>query len=179
MSIITSALLLKGGSMLLNALGSAKGGKTKQVTDVLSNVIDAVQGKRPDQQLSAVANTIDNLTGEERKALAEIERDLKQIETQREQNQYQYNIAMHNAQQKTIQNGDNSQGEYTRQTRPKMARFSGYIGSAYVIGMEVLSIALNGTGANWQLATLLFSPLLAYMGFRTFDAFSPYKGKKI
>ncbi|MBL4831612.1 MAG: hypothetical protein JKY55_17225 [Aliivibrio sp.] len=99
MSLIASALLLKGGSMLLNALGNAKGGKTKQVTDVLSSVIDAVQGKREDQQLNAVAQSIENLTGEERKALAEIERDIKQINTQREQNKYQYNIAMHGQQQ--------------------------------------------------------------------------------
>ena len=74
-------------------------------------------------------------------------------------------------QQKTIRNGDSSDDEYVRRTRPKMARESWYATMAYAL---VAGIARAfGVENVWQIeiAMVLISPAAAYMGFRTIDKF--------
>lgn len=78
----------------------------------------------------------------------------------------------HQQQQKTIQTGDNSNDEYVRRTRPKMARQSWYSTMAYIFLFEGAKQLGQGSGASWDLALVLMSPAGAYLGFRTFDKIS-------
>lgn len=76
----------------------------------------------------------------------------------------------HRQQQETIRSGDNAPDEYVRRTRPAMARQSWYVGAAYIVIMEVAKAAkVFQTGAVVELALLILSPAMAYLGFRTLD----------
>lgn len=82
----------------------------------------------------------------------------------------------HEQQQETIRSGDNAEDEYVRRTRPKIARRSFVAGAAYVLIFELIAAFTDFEGADMALAGAIFSPALAYMGFRTLDAFSKHKG---
>lgn len=61
--------------------------------------------------------------------------------------------------------------EYTKRTRPKLARLSwysviGYVGVSMVSGMAT---QIADVPIEWSVLTVLASPVLAYMGVRTFD----------
>ncbi|NCP97713.1 hypothetical protein GW796_05665 [archaeon] len=86
----------------------------------------------------------------------------------------------HEQTQLTIRNADNATDEYVRRTRPKMAKQSFWLGSLYCCIMELgnsisffdsnnIEHQLLSSGANWEIATLLFSGAFAYMGLRTMD----------
>ena len=84
--------------------------------------------------------------------------------------------AAHAEQQQTIRNGDSSEDEYVRHTRPMMARQSWYATMAYIIGFEALkAIDLFKTGAVVELAMIVIAPAAAYLGFRSLDKL---KGQK-
>lgn len=74
-------------------------------------------------------------------------------------------------QQETIRAELAQSDEYTKRTRPKLARLSwysviGYVGVSMISGMvaEVADVPIE-----WAVLTVLASPVLAYMGVRTFD----------
>ena len=75
--------------------------------------------------------------------------------------------AAHREQQETIRTGDQAEDEYVRHTRPKMARQSWYGMAAYVAVAEIAKAAGFGTGASFEIAALIGSPALAYIGFRS------------
>lgn len=76
----------------------------------------------------------------------------------------------HRQQQETIRSGDNSQDEFVRHTRPKMARQSWYATALYIVAFEGLhNLQVFSGGADWELALLLLSPAAAYLGFRSLD----------
>ena len=81
--------------------------------------------------------------------------------------------AAHKEQQETIRSGDNAEDPYVRRTRPIMARQSWYGMGLYILGMEVWKAVDSTTqGADWDLALIIGSPGLAYIGFRSmFDNF--------
>lgn len=83
-------------------------------------------------------------------------------------------LEQHKATQETIRSGDNSTDDYTRRTRPLMARVSLWVTLLYGVVMEVLSVYGRGDGASWEVIGLLSAPAWAYMGLRTFDGFAPY-----
>lgn len=83
-------------------------------------------------------------------------------------------IEQHQQTQQTIQSGDNSTDEYTRRTRPLMARVSLWVTLLYGVSIELASVLGKGTGASWEVIGLLSAPAWAYMGLRTFDGFAPY-----
>ena len=83
-------------------------------------------------------------------------------------------LEQHQATQGTIRSGDNSTDEYTRRTRPLMARVSLWVTLLYGVALEVLSVYGHGDGASWEVIGLLSAPAWAYMGLRTFDGFAPY-----
>lgn len=112
---------------------------------------------------------IKRMESEERQQLRQLEYKAAELKTLDNQHQ-------HEQQQETIRSGDNAEDEYVRRTRPKMARMSFYSGVIYLFLFELLAAFDKGDGANEILLGTLFSPALAYMGFRTVDAFSKYKG---
>lgn len=75
----------------------------------------------------------------------------------------------HQEQQQTIRAGDVAEDEYIRHTRPKMARQSWYGMAIYIAMAEVASKAglIGDGGASFELAALIGSPALAYIGFRS------------
>lgn len=87
--------------------------------------------------------------------------------------------AEHREQQETIRKGDQAEDEYVRHTRPKMARQSWYATALYVITFEGLKAAgVFSMGANFELAMLMVAPAAAYLGFRTIDKRSSFRGKR-
>lgn len=112
---------------------------------------------------------IKRMESEERQQLRQLQYKAAELKTLDKQHQ-------HEQQQETIRSGDNAEDEYVRRTRPKMARLSFYFGTAYLFFLELLSAFGKGDGADEMLLMAIYSPALAYMGFRTVDAFSRYKG---
>jgi len=85
---------------------------------------------------------------------------------------------MFEAQQKTIQAELHQNDQYTKRTRPNIARKSFYAGLAYALltALPVAGIAVPFTDAvlmPWQFEAtvlmLLYSPALTYMGVRGFE----------
>lgn len=74
----------------------------------------------------------------------------------------------HSEQQQTIRAGDTTEDEYVRHTRPLMARQSWYGMALYIVLAELGEKAgwIND-GASFELAALIGSPALAYIGFRS------------
>jgi hypothetical protein len=77
------------------------------------------------------------------------------------------------AQQKTIQAELHQNDQYTKRTRPVIARRSFYAGLAYVLltaipagGIRLGSLAIMPWQFEWTVLTLLYSPALTYMGVR-------------
>lgn len=83
-------------------------------------------------------------------------------------------LEQHKTTQQTIQSGDNATDEYTRRTRPLMARVSLWVTLLYGVALEVIGVYGHGDGASWEVIGLLSAPAWAYMGLRTFDGFAPY-----
>lgn len=88
----------------------------------------------------------------------------------------------HKASQKTIQTEAEHGTAYVKETRPKIARLSGYATIGYCLVAEtakLITAAWGGAdigGADVAVAAVLFSPCGTYMTMRTFDGFSR-KGK--
>jgi hypothetical protein len=117
---------------------------------------------------------IKQMESDERKQLRELQFQAEMAKLKDQQHQ-------HEQQQETIRTGDTAEDEYVRRTRPKIARRSFYFGAIYIGVMEALNAFDVGTGASWEMAGIILSPVWAYMGFRTIDGFgSKFKflGKK-
>lgn len=162
LSLLASALLTLGPDAIKfigNKLGKSK------VADLAADVV-AVVGSNyitPEAKQAALEQNLKHFTPEELDELLSMRTTLEQEATKR-----------HQATQDTIQNGDNSQDQYIRQTRPLLARLSMYASILYAFGFEALAVSGNGTGANFDVLLWLFTPALTYLGLRTIDGFAPY-----
>jgi len=81
---------------------------------------------------------------------------------------------MFEAQQETIQAELHQSDLYTKRTRPKVARQSWYVTSAYAIASTFLPMAPVAWGLQmpvfqWEMFLVLASPALTYMGVRGFE----------
>lgn len=83
----------------------------------------------------------------------------------------------HRQQQETIRSGDNSQDEYVRHTRPRMARQSWYVSAGYMVSAELGKAFGYGNGASLEIAMVLMAPAGAYLGFRSLDKFTGFRRK--
>lgn len=157
------------GSLLGGPAGGAVGGLLASWLGV-EDTADAVM-----QKLTSDPNAlleVQRMESEERQQLRQL--GFEQARQKLADKQHQ-----HQQQQETIRSGDNAEDEYVRRTRPKIARYSFIAGAAYVLIFELLAVFAKADGADMALAGAVFSPALAYMGFRTLDAFSRHKGPKI
>ncbi len=82
---------------------------------------------------------------------------------------------MYEAQQKTVQAELHQNDQYTKRTRPNIARKSFYAGLAYALmtalpvdglGIPFTEIVLMPWQFQWSVLMLLYSPALTYMGVR-------------
>ena len=139
--------------------------------------------------VAAGVGLVSSATGQNdpQKALASLQRDpatvvkLQELANENEASIRQHiaemariELEQHQATQQTIQSGDNATDDYTRRTRPLMARVSLWVTLLYGVLLEVLSVYGHGDGASWEVIGLLSAPAWAYMGLRTFDGFAPY-----
>ena len=175
MSALLTTLLTAGPS-LIRMIGETRGGTNAvNVAHTLADAVEAFTGKSNSAESAKLQALADSLPPDE---VFSLKVALDEIAAERENQKLKHDLGMHQAQQTTIQNGDNSQDSYVSHTRPKVARQSFWATAAYTIVFELLGAFDKGPGANLELGFLLASPMLAYYGFRTWDKFSKQGASK-
>lgn len=167
MSVLASAgisALIKYGPSLIRIFGESKGGTTEQVAHTIANAVETVNGDTSPRSMAKVKATVDTLPPE---VVSQIELGLAQIEAEREKARLTHDLGMHTQQQETLRSG-----KEIRTFRPEIASRHSWFTVAYVFAMELLDAFNYGEGANWEIALLIASPVLAWFGFRTWDKFS-------
>jgi len=167
MSLLATAgisALIKYGPSLIRILGESKGGTTEQVAHTIADVVEAVNGDTSPSSVAKVKATVDSLPPE---VVGEIELGLAQIEAEREKARLAHDLGMHTQQQETLRSG-----KEIKTFRPEIASRHSWFTVAYIFVMELLNAFDRGNGANWEIALLIASPVLAWFGFRTWDKFS-------
>jgi hypothetical protein len=146
-------------------LGNNKGGKTEFVAEAIADTIESLSGQSATNKATKLQSVVDSLPPDE---VLKLKVALEQIEADREKTKLDHDLAMHQAQQATLQSAD------VKAVRPTIANRHSYFTMGYVGAMELLNAFDYGTGANWEIAGLIASPTLAWFGFRTWDKFSKH-----
>jgi hypothetical protein len=171
-----AAMAVRQGPAVIRGIASLFGGNdtASKVADIVEQV-GSIAGLSPEQKIAKTAEKIAAMPPEVLLGLEQLKVELEKEQTRRQELAYSDQQSTHRETQTTIRNGDNATDEYVRRTRPLMARQSFYIGSLYVIGMELLrALGQSSSGADWALAIAIYTPALTYMGLRTLDGFAPF-----
>lgn len=180
-----SYVLLKAGPDRLRKVGSWFDSCVASTADNVAGIIESIsEAYRPHDQQRILEQKLAQLTTEQLVQLEGLKGALEHIQHEREKVLKDDQQAEHAEQQTTIRNGDNATDEYVRQTRPLLARLSLYGCIAYVLllvlGQQVAAIitargvALTMPAPEWDLALMLLTPALSYLGFRTLDGFARF-----
>jgi hypothetical protein len=161
MSLITT--LISAGPALIRMFGQSKGGNTEFVAETIAEVVEKVKGLPNAEKTAKIQAVVDSLDPNE---VTQLKISLAQINASREKAALDHDLGMHQAQQKTLQSTD------IKGVRPAIANRHSWFTIAYIISFEALAAFGKGTGANWEIATLIAAPTLAWFGFRTWDKFS-------
>lgn len=175
-------LATEHGPGLLRSVGGLLGGKAKNTADTIATLTEqvgnAAAGTSPADKADVLSASIQRLPAEHQ---VELTRILKEAETSARRLAVERDLAtlkdkqhQHEQTQATIRQGDQGKDEYVRHTRPAMARQSCWATLGYVLLLEILQAFGRGSGASWELAALLASPALTYLGLRTMDGFAPF-----
>ena len=176
-----ASVLLKAGPSLVRTVGGWFGSDTARAADSVASIVETVNGAiNPADQQRVLEQKLAQLPPEQLVQLEGLKVQLQQFQLERDKAQ----MAAQHEQQETIRNGDNATDEYVRQTRPLMARLSLYSSIAYVMIMSLGQQAGAVAGAfghafsmpepDWDIALMLATPALGYLGFRTLDGFARY-----
>jgi len=180
-----ASVLLKAGPSLVRTVGGWFGSDTSRAADSVASIVETVNGAiNPADQQRVLEQKLAQLPPEQLVQLETLKVQLQQLQLERDKAQMADQQAAHHEQQETIRNGDNATDEYVRQTRPLMARLSLYSSIAYVMIMSLGQQAGAVAGAfghafsmpepDWDIALMLATPALGYLGFRTLDGFARY-----
>ena len=180
-----ASVLLKAGPSLVRTVGGWFGSDTSRAADSVASIVETVNGAiNPADQQRVLEQKLAELPPEQLVQLETLKVQLQQFQLERDKAQMADQQAAHHEQQETIRNGDNATDEYVRQTRPLMARLSLYSSIAYVMIMSLGQQAGAVAGAfghafsmpepDWDIALMLATPALGYLGFRTLDGFARY-----
>ncbi|HBU6155949.1 TPA: hypothetical protein MC441_005531 [Klebsiella variicola] len=180
-----ASVLLKAGPSLVRTVGGWFGSDTARAADSVASIVETVNGAiKPADQQRVLEQKLAQLPPEQLVQLETLKVQLQQFQLERDKAQLADQQAAHHEQQETIRNGDNATDEYVRQTRPLMARLSLYSSIAYVMIMSLGQQAGAVAGAfghafsmpepDWDIALMLATPALGYLGFRTLDGFARY-----
>ena len=182
-----ASVLLKAGPSLVRTVGGWFGSDstTAKAADSVASIVETVNGAiNPVDQQRVLEQKLAQLPPEQLVQLETLKVQLQQFQLERDKAQMADQQAAHHEQQETIRNGDNTTDEYVRQTRPLMARLSLYSSIAYVMIMSLGQQAGAVAGAfghafsmpepDWDIALMLATPALGYLGFRTLDGFARY-----
>lgn len=184
LSTVASALL-KAGPSLVRTVGGWFGSDTAKAADSVASIVETVNDAiNPADQQRVLEQKLAQLPPEQLVQLETLKVQLQQFQLERDKAQMADQQAAQHEQQETIRNGDNATDEYVRQTRPLMARLSLYSSIAYVMVMSLGQQAGAVAGAfghafsmpapDWDIALMLATPALGYLGFRTLDGFARY-----
>ncbi len=163
--------LSENATGILGVVGAvATGGSSAGIAAAASMIMKATNENTPEAALAALKANPETLLELERLANAE-EADIRSHHREMLQMQLEDGQKAHEQQQETIRTGDTSQDEYVRHTRPKMARQSWYGTIAFCLAITVAVLLDKKPSVELILTigTLISSPALAYMGFRTLD----------
>ncbi|QLO02505.1 hypothetical protein HV141_02565 [Citrobacter freundii] len=180
-----ASVLLKAGPSVMRTVGSWFGGDTAKTADSVAGIVESVNGAiNPQDQQRVLEQKLAQLPPEQFVQIESLKVQLEQYQLERDKSLLADQQAAHHEQQETIRNGDNATDEYVRQTRPRMARLSLYSSIAYVMLMSIGQQAGAVAGAyghafsmpapDWDIALMLASPALGYLGFRTLDGFARF-----
>ena len=180
-----ASVLLKAGPSLVRTVGGWFGSDTSRAADSVASIVETVNGAiNPADQQRVLEQKLAQLPPEQLVQLETLKVQLQQFQLERDKAQMADRQAAQHEQQETIRNGDNATDEYVRQTRPLMARLSLYSSIAYVMIMSLGQQAGAVAGAfghaftmpepDWDIALMLATPALGYLGFRTLDGFARY-----
>lgn len=180
-----ASVLLKAGPSVMRTVGSWFGGDAAKTADSVAGIVESVNGAiNPQDQQRVLEQKLAQLPPEQFVQLESLKVQLEQYQLERDKSLLADQQAAHHEQQETIRNGDNATDEYVRQTRPRMARLSLYSSIAYVMLMSIGQQAGAVAGAygnafsmpapDWDIALMLASPALGYLGFRTLDGFARF-----
>jgi len=158
-----SGLVAVAGSVLT---GNIPGG----IAAAASMLLEATGESDPEKVLDKLQKDPSMMSKMNEIAL-KYEVELRKYNQQMLVEQYKDVQSEHKETQDTIRAGDKAQDEYVRRTRPLIARISFIVGCAYMVGMEALNAFSTKvhSGADVQIAMVMFSPAWAYMGLRTWD----------
>ncbi len=180
-----ASVLLKAGPSVMRTVGSWFGGDTAKTADSVAGIVESVNGAiNPQDQQRVLEQKLAQLPPEQFVQIESLKVQLEQYQLERDKSLLADQQAAHHEQHETIRNGDNATDEYVRQTRPRMARLSLYSSIAYVMLMSIGQQAGAVAGAyghafsmpapDWDIALMLASPALGYLGFRTLDGFARF-----
>lgn len=180
-----ASVLLKAGPTLVRTVGNWFGGDAAKTADSVAGIVETVNGAiNPTDQQRVLEQKLAQLPPEQFVQLESLKVQLESYQLERDKALLADQQAAHHEQQETIRNGDNATDEYVRQTRPRMARLSLYSSIAYVMLMSLGQQAGAISGAfghafsmpepDWDIALMLATPALGYLGFRTLDGFARY-----
>lgn len=180
-----ASVLLKAGPTLVRTVGNWFGGDAAKTADSVAGIVETVNGAiNPTDQQRVLEQKLAQLPPEQFVQLESLKVQLESYQLERDKALLADQQAAHHEQQETIRNGDNATDEYVRQTRPRMARLSLYSSIIYVMLMSLGQQAGAISGAfghafsmpepDWDIALMLATPALSYLGFRTLDGFARY-----
>lgn len=180
-----ASVLLKAGPSLVRTVGGWFGGDAAKTADSVAGIVETVNGAiNPADKQRVLEQKLAQLPPEQFVQLESLKVQLEQIQLERQKAQLADQQAAHHEQQETIRNGDDATDEYVRQTRPRMARLSLYSSIAYVMLMSLgqqagavsaaFGHAFSMPAPDWDIALMLATPALGYLGFRTLDGFARY-----
>ncbi|MFI7974196.1 hypothetical protein [Serratia marcescens] len=180
-----AGVLMKAGPSVLRSVGSWFGGDAAKAADSVAGIVETVNSAvSPQDQQRVLEQKLAQLPPEQLVKLEGLKVQLEQFQLERDKARLADQQAAHHEQQETIRNGDDSVDEYVRRTRPLMARLSLYSSVIYVllmaIGQQAAAIAtamghaMTMPEPDWDIALMLATPALGYLGFRTLDGFARY-----
>lgn len=169
-----ATLAVQQGPTLIRGIASLFGGSdtASKVADIVETVGKA--GLPADAQADLVASQLATLPAEAQVELAKLKVELEKEATRRQELELADGQASHHETQETIRAGDAAPDEYVRQTRPLMARQSWAMTAIYVMTFSLLHAWGKGDGPDGNMAIMLMTPALAYLGLRTLDGWAPY-----
>jgi len=180
-----AGVLMKAGPSVLRAVGGWFGADTAKTADSVAGMVEAVNSAvNPQDRQRVLEQKLAALPPEQFVQLESLKVELDKVQAERERTRYADQQAAHHEQQETIRNGDVATDEYVRRTRPLMARLSLYSSIVYVLllaaGQQAAAVAtaaghaMSMPAPDWDIALMLATPALGYLGFRTLDGFARF-----
>lgn len=177
--------LINAGPLVLRWLAQSIGGKKGDAAERVADLIEQCQKSPVDVKHETLDRAIKQMTLDQQIALQELEIEIQKLDNQRIKDAQVHEQTFFVEAQKTARVEQKHGDTYVKHTRPKMARWAGIAGTTYVFLFELLAaisriiaqlipsateVVLSG--ARWDIALMLYTPLLSYMGVRTIDRFS-------